>query len=51
MIAAIAEYAKCLNETGFDYNHEKEIEPDLRDRLAQITEGAPVEALSADARR
>lgn len=50
MIAAVAEFAKCLNEAGFDYNHEKEIEPDLRDRLAEITGGSPVDALSADAR-
>lgn len=50
MIAAVAEYAKCLNEAGYDYNHEKEIEPDLRDRLAEISGGAPIEALSSDAR-
>ena len=50
MIAALAEFADCIHEAGFDYNHEKEIEPDLRNRLYAITGGAPPEALSADAR-
>lgn len=49
MVAALAEFAECLRTAGFDYNHEKEIEPDLRNRLAEITDGLPVEALSADA--
>ncbi|HSG15981.1 MAG TPA: hypothetical protein VLE70_06615 [Anaerolineae bacterium] len=50
MIEAIAKYAECIHEAGFDYNHEKEIEADLRNRLATITGGAPIESLSADAR-
>ena len=50
MVAALAEYAECIQEAGFSYNHEKEIEPDLRDRLYTITEGASVETLSADSK-
>lgn len=50
MVAAIAEFGECMRLSGFDYNHEAEIEPDLRDRLWAITEGAPIESLSADAR-
>jgi hypothetical protein len=50
MIAANADYAACLREKGFSYNHEKEIEPDLRKRLDAITGGLPVEALSDEAR-
>jgi hypothetical protein len=49
MVAALAEYAECIQEAGFRYSHEKEIEPDLRNRLYTITEGASVESLSADA--
>ena len=49
MVAAIAEYAECIRAEGFDYNHEREIESDLRDRLWAITQGAPVESLSAEA--
>jgi hypothetical protein len=50
MVAANAEFANCLREAGFEYNHEKEIEPDVRKRLDAITGGAPVEALSSEAR-
>ena len=50
MVAALAEYAECIQEAGFNYNHEKEIEPDLRNRLYAITEGAPLETLPADAK-
>ena len=49
MVAANAEYSSCLKATGFDYNHEKEIEPDLRKKLDTITGGQPLEALSSDA--
>lgn len=50
MVAALAEYAECIQEAGFDYNHEREIEPDLRNRLDAITEGLPLEALPPEAR-
>jgi hypothetical protein len=50
MVAANAEFANCLREAGFEYNHEKEIEPDVRKRLDTITGGAPLEALSSEAR-
>jgi len=49
MVAANAEFASCLHAAGFDYTHEKEIEPDLRKKLDTITGGAPLEALPSDA--
>jgi outer membrane murein-binding lipoprotein Lpp len=50
MVAASAKYSDCLRRAGFDYNFEREIEPDLRKRLDSITGGLPVDSLSADAR-
>ena len=50
MVEANAKFAECLRTDGFDYNHEKEVEPDLRKRLDAITGAAPLEALSSDAR-
>ena len=50
MIEAIAKYSECIHDAGFDYGHEKEIEADLRNRLATITGGEPLESLSAEAR-
>jgi hypothetical protein len=49
MVKANAEYADCLKGAGFEYNHEKEIEPDLRKKLDTVTGGQPLEALSSDA--
>ena len=49
MVTANAEYASCLRDAGFEYNHEKEIEPDLRKKLDTITGGQPLETLSSDA--
>lgn len=49
MVKANAQYASCLKQAGFEYNHEKEIEPDLRKKLDTITGGQPLEALSPDA--
>jgi hypothetical protein len=49
MVAANAEFANCLREAGFEYNHEKEIEPDVRKRLDAITGGAPLDTLSSEA--
>lgn len=49
MVEANAKFAACLREAGFEYNHEKEVEPDLRKKLDSITGGAPLEALSSDA--
>ena len=50
MVEAIARYSECIHDAGFDYGHEKEIEADLRNRLATITGGEPLESLSAEAR-
>jgi hypothetical protein len=49
MITALADFTECLRAEGFDYTHEREVEPDLKRRLYEITGGAPVESLSADA--
>jgi hypothetical protein len=49
MAKANAQYAGCLKQAGFEYNHEKEIEPDLRKKLDTITGGQPLDALSPDA--
>ena len=50
MVTANADYASCLRSAGFEYNHERDIEPDLRKKLDTITGGQPLEALSSDAR-
>jgi hypothetical protein len=50
MVAANSKYTGCLRVAGFEYNHERDIEPDLRKKLDTITSGQPVEALSSDAR-
>jgi hypothetical protein len=49
MIDALAEFGECLRAEGFDYTYEREVEPDLKERLFAITGGALVESLSADA--
>jgi hypothetical protein len=49
MIAALAEFADCLRTEGFDYTYERQVEPDLKKRLYEITGDAPIESLSADA--
>jgi hypothetical protein len=50
MIAAVKEFADCVREAGFSYNHPNEIEADIKNRLGGITKGIPIEALSPDAR-
>jgi hypothetical protein len=50
MVSALADFAECMRSAGFDYNHEEEIEPDLKKRLYAITDGVPIESLSADVR-
>lgn len=49
MVKANTAYANCLRAAGFDYNHEREIEPDLRKKLDSITAGQPLAALSPEA--
>lgn len=49
MVAANSKYSGCLRAAGFEYEHERDIEPDLRKKLDTITGGQPVEALSSDA--
>jgi hypothetical protein len=48
VVAANAEFSDCLRSAGFDYNYEREIEPDVRKRLDAITDGSPVESLSPE---
>lgn len=49
MAAALADFAECVRDEGFDYSHPEEIENDIKNRLYAITGGAPVTSLSADA--
>ena len=49
MVKANAEYSDCLKAAGFEYSHERDIEPDLRKKLDTITGGQPLEGLSSDA--
>lgn len=49
MVEAMNNFSSCLRQEGFDYGRESEIEPDLRDKVAEITGGAPLATLSADA--
>lgn len=51
MIAALGKYADCMRSEGFSYSHEKEVEPDIRRRLREVTQGQPVQLLSAEASR
>jgi len=50
MLAALREFADCVREAGFSYNHPNEIEADIKNRLDALTKGAPIGALSPDAR-
>jgi hypothetical protein len=52
MKAALREYAKKMREAGYDYNHPDEVEPDIRERLAALTDGGsiPVEKMSYEKR-
>ena len=52
MKAALRKYASEMRKAGFQYNHPDEVEPDLWDRLAAITNGGtiPVENMSAEQR-
>jgi hypothetical protein len=52
MKAALRYYAVEMRKAGFDYNHPDEVEPDIRERLAAITNGGtiPVEKMSPEQR-
>ena len=49
VIEAFAQYAGCMKEAGFEISREEEIGSLITNRLDEITGGAPVESLSADA--
>lgn len=52
MKAALLEYARAMKQAGFDYNHPDEVEPDIRTRLAALTNGGTllVSAMTAEQR-
>jgi hypothetical protein len=46
VVSAIAAWAECIRQSGFDYNHPDEIEDDIRERFLAITEGQDPTALT-----
>jgi len=48
MVEANAKFSQCLRDAGFDYASERDVEPDLRKKLDDITGGQPLGALSSD---
>ena len=52
MKKALRQFAAEMRETGYDYNHPDEVEPDIKKRLYAITGGpaVPVEKLSPESR-
>jgi len=50
MKAALRKYAAAMRKAGFNYQHPDEIEPDIKSRLAALTNGGtiPVEEMSPD---
>ncbi|MEZ4862304.1 MAG: hypothetical protein R3C14_13395 [Caldilineaceae bacterium] len=49
VVAAQAKYVDCVKAAGFDLSDPSDIRPIITERLDEITGGAPVETLSADA--
>ena len=52
MKAALRKYAAEMRKAGFEYNHPDEVESDIRERLAALTNGGtiPVEKMSPEQR-
>ena len=50
MVAAFGQYAECVKEAGYELNTPADIRPGITAKLDEITGGAPVAALSADAK-
>lgn len=52
MKGALRYYAREMRKAGFEYNHPDEVEPDIRERLAALTNGGtiPVEKMSPEQR-
>jgi hypothetical protein len=42
MRAALAEFAREMKKAGFDYSHPDQVEPDVRARLAALTNGGTI---------
>lgn len=49
MVAALGKWAERMRAAGFEYSHPRDVELDIKKRLDEITGGAPVASLSADA--
>lgn len=50
MIEAFGQYAECVKEAGYELSTPADIRPMITAKLDEITGGAPVAALSADAK-
>lgn len=50
MVAALGEYADCMQAAGFEYAHPNDPEQDIKQRLDIITNAAPLESLPDDDR-
>jgi hypothetical protein len=50
--AALRQYSAAMKKAGFEYSHPDEVEPDIRARLAALTDGGriPVDKMSPDQR-
>ncbi|MDX1521713.1 MAG: hypothetical protein R3264_08805 [Anaerolineae bacterium] len=49
MIEALAQWSACMREAGFNYNTPEETEPDFKERLDVILDGADPSNLSSEA--
>jgi hypothetical protein len=52
MKAALRQYSTAMKKVGFEYSHPDEVEPDIRARLAALTDGGriPVDKMSPEQR-
>ncbi len=52
MKAALRQYSAAMKKAGFEYSHPDEVEPDIRARLASLTDGGriPVDKMSPEQR-
>jgi hypothetical protein len=52
MKAALRQFAAAMKKAGFEYSHPDEVEPDVRARLAALTDGGrmPIDKMSSEQR-
>ncbi len=50
IVAAREKWSSCMRDAGFDYEHPDEIEDELREQLAAITEGADPASLTGSSK-